>query len=194
MCSCLSGWMYTLNGTHPGYGVEQQEVSNGDVIVFHYTDDYTQEEGSEKWNEPYTDPEKKDETKTEEKKETVETKPVESADGKAEVIVESDKIDKIIENLIKSDEENQLVEIKAEVKGDAKEVSVGLPTASLSKLAEKTEATVDVQTPNGNVAMPSDALKEIVNQAGKENIEVKIQNKEAKRCLKKIMIKHQDGM
>ena len=42
-----SGWMYTLNGTHPNLGVAEQTVKNGDVIVFHYTDDYTKEEGSQ---------------------------------------------------------------------------------------------------------------------------------------------------
>ena len=41
-----SGWMYTLNGTHPSLGVNQQYMKDGDVIVFHYTDDYTKEEGS----------------------------------------------------------------------------------------------------------------------------------------------------
>ena len=45
-----SGWMYTLNGTHSLLGVNEQYLSNGDVIVFHYTDDYTVEEGSENWN------------------------------------------------------------------------------------------------------------------------------------------------
>ena len=38
-----SGWMYTLNGIHSNLGVAQQYLNNGDVIVFHYTDDYTQE-------------------------------------------------------------------------------------------------------------------------------------------------------
>ena len=41
----LTGWMYTLNGTHPHLGVSEQYLEDGDVIVFHYTDDYTQEEG-----------------------------------------------------------------------------------------------------------------------------------------------------
>lgn len=45
----LSGWMYTLNGKHPNLGVNQQKVKNGDVIVFHYTDDYTREEGSRQY-------------------------------------------------------------------------------------------------------------------------------------------------
>ena len=35
-----SGWMYTLNGEYPLLGVSQQGLKNGDVIVFHYTDDY----------------------------------------------------------------------------------------------------------------------------------------------------------
>ena len=39
----LSGWMYTLNGKHSNLGVAQQYLINGDVIVFHYTDDYNRE-------------------------------------------------------------------------------------------------------------------------------------------------------
>ena len=39
----LSGWMYTLNGVHPNLGVVQQYLNEGDVIVFHYTDDYAKE-------------------------------------------------------------------------------------------------------------------------------------------------------
>ena len=39
----LSGWMYTLNGVHPNLGVAQQYLNEGDVIVFHYTDDYLKE-------------------------------------------------------------------------------------------------------------------------------------------------------
>jgi|GEM_PF-1940637 len=39
-----SGWMYTLNGKYPTNGVSEQIVKNGDVIVFHYTDDYTKED------------------------------------------------------------------------------------------------------------------------------------------------------
>lgn len=40
-----SGWMYTLNGTHPEVGVSARYVSDGDEIILHYTDDYTYEEG-----------------------------------------------------------------------------------------------------------------------------------------------------
>ncbi|MDD6736177.1 MAG: S-layer homology domain-containing protein, partial [Clostridiales bacterium] len=45
----LSGWMFLLNGAYPELGIAEQTLKNGDTIVFHYTDDYTQEQGSEKW-------------------------------------------------------------------------------------------------------------------------------------------------
>lgn len=38
-----SGWMYTLNGRHPNLGMGQQTLTDGDAVVLHYTDDYTQE-------------------------------------------------------------------------------------------------------------------------------------------------------
>lgn len=39
-----SGWMYTLNGEHPDLGVAAQYLNDGDIIVFHYTDDYQKED------------------------------------------------------------------------------------------------------------------------------------------------------
>ena len=44
-----SGWMYTLNGKHPDLGVGEQTVADGDLIVFHYTDDYTAELDKGTW-------------------------------------------------------------------------------------------------------------------------------------------------
>ncbi len=41
-----SGWMFTVNGIHVDYGVKEQTLSNGDTIVFHYTDDYSKEDFS----------------------------------------------------------------------------------------------------------------------------------------------------
>ncbi|MDD6483644.1 MAG: S-layer homology domain-containing protein [Clostridiales bacterium] len=46
----LSGWMYLLNSTYPGLGVAEQTLKNGDIIIFHYTDDHTMEQSSQQWN------------------------------------------------------------------------------------------------------------------------------------------------
>ena len=35
-----SGWMYTLNGEYSNLGVAEQYLEDGDVVVFHYTDNY----------------------------------------------------------------------------------------------------------------------------------------------------------
>ena len=40
-----SGWMYTLNGVHPKNSIVQQFLTDGDCILFHYTDDYEVETG-----------------------------------------------------------------------------------------------------------------------------------------------------
>ncbi len=47
-----SGWMYTLNGAYPDLGVSEQTVKNGDVIVFHYTDDFTAEKSEAGGDKP----------------------------------------------------------------------------------------------------------------------------------------------
>ena len=50
-----SGWMYTQNGTHPEVGVSARYVTNGDVIVLHYTDDYSYEEGGVNYGQDAAD-------------------------------------------------------------------------------------------------------------------------------------------
>ena len=39
-----SGWMYTVNGDHPGTGLKTFNLTDGDRIIWHYVDDYVQEE------------------------------------------------------------------------------------------------------------------------------------------------------
>lgn len=38
-----SGWKYAVNGKYPDLSLDTQVVSENDVIIWHYTDDYTQE-------------------------------------------------------------------------------------------------------------------------------------------------------
>ena len=44
-----SGWLYTINGKDSSLGVAQQFLSDGDEIVFHYSDDYTKEDYAMGW-------------------------------------------------------------------------------------------------------------------------------------------------
>jgi hypothetical protein len=36
----FSGWMYTVNGVHPGYGLKEYPLRDGDVVIWHYVNDY----------------------------------------------------------------------------------------------------------------------------------------------------------
>ena len=38
-----SGWMYTVNGTHPNQGLKNWTLKDGDVVVWHYVNDYSHE-------------------------------------------------------------------------------------------------------------------------------------------------------
>lgn len=40
-----SGWMYTLNEYHPFLGLNEQLLHDGDLVLWHYTDDYSRETG-----------------------------------------------------------------------------------------------------------------------------------------------------
>lgn len=38
-----SGWMYTVNGTHPNQGLQNWTLNDGDVVIWHYVNDYSHE-------------------------------------------------------------------------------------------------------------------------------------------------------
>ena len=38
-----SGWMYTVNGSHPNQGLKYWTLKDGDVVVWHYINDYSHE-------------------------------------------------------------------------------------------------------------------------------------------------------
>jgi hypothetical protein len=44
-----SGWMFKVNGSHPGVGINDYYVASGDEIVFHFSGDYTGEEDEQEW-------------------------------------------------------------------------------------------------------------------------------------------------
>lgn len=46
-----SGWMYTVNQEHPGVALEDYIPEDGDIIVFHYVDDWSKEEDDFTWLE-----------------------------------------------------------------------------------------------------------------------------------------------
>ena len=47
-CGPQSGWMYSVNGTHPGLGCSAYTLADGDAILFQYTCDMGADIGAER--------------------------------------------------------------------------------------------------------------------------------------------------
>lgn len=168
----LSGWMYTLNGKHPGWGVAAQTLKNRDYVILHYTDDYTVEEGSEPWypedgeddgtgNLTTSD---KNDTNTKEETSTLlapEVSTNTSGEAKAEVSTKD-----VVSALEKAGKDGTgTLEIAPVISGDATRVEVELPAEAVGKIAESGVA-LKVNTPVANITLPSAALSGLAGQTG----------------------------
>lgn len=157
-----SGWMYVVNETHPAIGLKDCDVSNGDKIVWHYTDDYTQEEGSEKWN-----------SETLAGGKDVTLKPLaQISNGIASVSLSlSDLKDAIVSVKTGGD-----IIITPTVSGTVTTVKVDINKESLNAVATQTKADIMIQTPVGNITLPNKVLASIASQMKGTTITVSIEN------------------
>ncbi|MCR4956886.1 MAG: leucine-rich repeat protein [Lachnospiraceae bacterium] len=195
-----SGWMYTLNGNHPLFGVAEQFLADGDSVVFHYTDDFTKEQGSEKWADENTqkEEEKKEEEKKEEKKEAV-TSTMEakvekevkvSADGTEKVVAKATLTEDTVKEIISDAKEKNAEQIKISVAGedtkDAEEVSMALDKSTLETVVSDTKASIVIETPCGNMDLSRETMNEIMAQCGDKKIDIAISKpQEAAKDVKK---------
>lgn len=159
-----SGWMYIVNGASPSVGLRDYKVSNGDSIVFFYTDDYTNETGSEQWIVP---------TETTGSNGTI-IPSVTAQSGKAEATVDSKSIKSALS------QNNGKVLIAPKITGWAESVSVSIPATSLKEIAENASGTLSVQSDCGCVSIPNCTLDSVSEQAGGSDIKMTIATKSAK--------------
>ncbi len=190
-----SGWMYTVNGEHPEFGLKDFYVTSGDSIVWHYVDDYKLEtsfEGSvptypNRWLEaedvnPPTDKvidmSKKDEVKkvtTDTKTGTVttptETKVTEktNADGTKEktatVTVSTANQTEIIKQATDKKSTEIVLEVASTATAGAQNVQLQLNVSFVKNVSEKTDAALTVNTENGTVSLDQNTIKTVLDEA-----------------------------
>ena len=181
----LSGWMYTLNGTHPDLGVAQQFLENGDRIVFHYTDDYTKEEGSEHWNTPGGVVEEVKDVTTDTKTGTT-TAPTEvkvsektNADGTktkvAEVKVSTDNQKEILKQAKASKSKEIILNVSSKSVGDAAKADVTLDKSFIDSIVKDTDAKLTIKTPFGDKTYTREELKAMSAAATGSTVTVAIE-------------------
>ena len=178
-----SGWMYTLNGSHPTLGVAQQFLSNGDEIVFHYTDDYTVEEGSDKWTSgsttetvtTVTTDTKKDTTTTPtEVKVTEKTTTDGTKEKTATVTVTADNQTEIIKQATEKKSEEIVLEAAAADTKSAQTIQVELNVTFVKNVSEKTDADLSVNTENGKVTLDQETIKTVLSEAKGTTITIEV--------------------
>ena len=164
-----SGWMYTVNGTHPEVGVASRFLNNGDTVVFHYTDDYTKEEGSEKWNTPGGAEEEVKDVTTDTKKGTT-TAPTDvrvsektNADGTktkvAEVKISADNQKEVLKQAKASKSKEIILNVSGKSVGDATKADVTLDKSFIDSIVKDTDAKLTVRTPFGDKTYTQEEMK-----------------------------------
>lgn len=166
----LSGWMYTLNETHPLYGVSEQFLEDGDRIVWHYTDDYTKEEGSEHWVTGGTTG--GGTSGTDENSPVLEPEVSVDKNGNATVTIPSKDLAEAIESA--SENGTQSIVITPQVSGNATSLTVTIPKSSVTDILDETKAGLSIECDLGEIELPQDALSAIVKAAGSSDITVTI--------------------
>ena len=171
-----SGWMYTVNGKHPNVGLREYIAKDGDVIVWHYTDDYTKEEGSEKWgNKPYNPGTDKGESKV-----TIDKTAKVDSHGKADAKISGDDIKTALDKVnkaLKEDKDKKLTgELKLNIKADAnaKTIETSIPKTAVDDIVKTGNTELTLETPTGNITFNKEALKSIVDASNGEDIKISI--------------------
>lgn len=162
----LSGWMYTLNSHHSDLGINEQFLENGDVIIFHYTDDYTVEEGSELWTDSGAG-------NKEEEAPTLSPTVTPDASGEAKAEIDPNAMKDAVADA-KQAGAGEIV-IEPQVKGGADKVTVELPKASAGDIADA-GLDLTVETDKGSVTLPPAALKDLGGQSG-SSVSVSVEEK-----------------
>ena len=181
----LSGWMYTVNGTHPEVGVASRFLNNGDTVVFHYTDDYTKEEGSEKWNTPGGAVEEVKDVTTDTKTGTT-TAPTDvkvsektNADGTktkvADVKVSADNQKEILKQAKQSKANEIILVVSSKSVGDAEKADVTLDKSFIDSIVKDTDAKLTIRTPFGDKTYTQDELKAMSEAANGSTVTVAIE-------------------
>lgn len=173
-----SGWMYTVNGTHPNVGLRDYIAKDGDNIIWHYTDNYTQEEGSEKWGNKAFTPETsvKDSLASATAEATAKT----DANGKAAATISSrdlkEALDKVTKAMQDSKEKNMTGKLNLNVTADSKATSVqtSIQKEALSDIAKTKNTELTLSTPLGNLTFDPKALDALVKASGGSEVKITI--------------------
>jgi VCBS repeat-containing protein len=185
----FSGWMYTVNGSHPNVGLQYYELQNGDQVVWHYVNDFRYEVhdwfsgslgDSSTWSKWLQAADINPGEEEPEPDKPVLTPEVNATDGTAAVELTEADMEGAIE-AVKQDGGD--ITVRPQISGEADKVTVELPKTSLSSMATDTEAGLRVETNVGNVTIPHEVLASIAEQAEGDTVTVGLESVDKEKTL-----------
>ena len=182
-----SGWMYTYNGKHGDLGVAEQKLNTGDVIVFHYTDDWTKESDTMGWfdsgntgqvSSVTTDTKAGTTTAPTEVKVSEKT----NADGTktkvADVKVSTDNQKEILKQVKEKKSNEIILVVSSKEVGDAAKADVTLEKSFIDSIVKDTDAKLTIKTPFGDKTYTQDELKAMSEAATGSTVTIAMEKAE----------------
>ena len=142
-----SGWMYTVNGTHPSVGLSNWTLYDGDEFVMHFTDDYTKEEDAAQYADQESGSGSGGSKEPEEISDTIVLEAEETEDGAAAALD-----GETAENWLAGTEDDS--ELTLRVDGEEDKTTLTLEAEAVAALAE---ADTEVRVELGDTALLLDA-------------------------------------
>ena len=166
-----SGWMYMVNGKHPGVGLRDFQINDGDVIIWHYSDDYRLEEGSANWGGAGIG--------SGNSNSVTEIIAFLDLDGSASASLAGAALDNLVNYLNGlSDKNGAKATISIDISGEAKCLEFTLPNEVLDAFKGKTETSLEIESPIANLTLDARAVNEISKIALSESPKIVIEKLE----------------
>lgn len=159
-----SGWMYTVNGTHPLLGLREYTLKDGDIIVWHYTDDYRYEEGSEQWI---------DENFGGSGDGNIDVIATQKEDGTAVAVLSGTKLENFLAELeFLKDDKDAVAKIEVDLPKDSKGLSFSIPHEVISAFENKKETSLEISSLIGSLRLDAKTIRAIIDIASNKDVEV----------------------
>ena len=174
-----SGWMYTINGSHPNVGLRNYTLNAWDDIIWHYTDDYRYEESSESW-EPSAGAGGGAGGTLGENKTKLELTGISNGEGISEVKLSPTEVETLIKKIDQqlekqeSKEEHKVI-LAVNVSKEAEGLVLTIPKQILETLNKESKTSLDIQSDIGTLTLDPKALESIAKAAGNQDIKISIE-------------------
>lgn len=186
-----SGWMYTVNGTHPDVGLNYCTLSNGDEVIWHYVNDYLLETGSDgggnglylnswlsaKDVEPYDDMITESAVNAAATHIVANDSPVTktltpsvtATGGTAEVSLDlTDLVGALSDTTVAGSE----IIIAPTISGDADVIKITLDKNALKSLADQEDTALFIQTPLGQISLSGEVVDKLFSQVAGNSVTI----------------------